>query len=400
MFKQFKAWLANNRSFLFSRYTKDAGETQEPERSLIQLPPEIRKKLVREIEDLPINPGDRSAVTSKLNETFDLWRDNPNYSNNSLVVLSSPITAVSRILTETLADWAEQKQIPVRLVPLKARPEMADTIKSRLKHYLEEEFVEQAAGSHQPEVVVIPNLSWCFLRSLDGLEGIEYLQSRLCEGFQDRFWIIGAGQVGWEYLNSVSNIEAYCAEVFTLPALTPEQLQEWLVPITNDLEITFDEPSIDRQLLESDKSNQANYFDCLSDISRGVSTVAVQAFLKSIHCEEIEAEHSLPDNLESYELQKLPQKIMVAQTPKLPELPDLEPADQYLLYSLLLHGDLTIPALAESLGDEQSVVQARIQKLRHEGVVEQRGKIIKINPIHYPNVKRNLASDNFVINKH
>ncbi len=399
MFKQFRNWLANNRRFLFSRYTKDSQETQEPERSLIELPQEIRAKLIERSEALPSNPGDQKAIADKLNEAFELWRANPENANNSIVIISSPVTAVSRILAETLENWAEQKQIPIRLMPLKARPDHVDMIKSKLKHYLEPELVEEDAETHQSEVVVIPNLSWCFLRSLDGLEGIDYLQSRLFDSFKDRFWIIGGGQVGWKYLNSVCNIEAYCGEVFTLPALNSEQLQEWFDPIVNDLDITFDSPRIDQKILDGDKDNKTNYFNRLADISNGVSTVAVQGFLKSIRYQETEAEQRLPDKLEAYELQKSPQKIIVAQIPKLPELPELEPADRYLLYSLLLHGDLTISALAESLGDLQAEVQARVQVLRHQGVVEQRGKMIKINPIHYPNIKKELTSNNFVIDQ-
>lgn len=387
MFKRFQNWLANNRHFLFSRYTKDSTETQEPERTLVELPSEIREKLTNQIEDLPIALGDREAIVSELEEAFELWRDNPESTNNSLVVLSSPVTAVSRILTESLADWAEQKQIPVRLLPLKARPEIADTIESKLKHYLEEEFVEEAIGTHQPEIVVLPNLSWCFLRSLEGLAGIEYLQSRLYDGFPDRFWIIGTGQVSWEYLNSVSNIEAYCGDVFTLPALTTEQLQAWFEPITDELQIAFDDPNIDRRILEGDKDNKTHYFERLADISNGVSIVAVQAFLKSIRYQEADEERGLKQSI-------------IARVPQLPKLPELESAEQYLLYSLLLHGDLTISALAESLGDDKSEVQARVQVLRHQGVIEQRGKVIKINPVHYPNVKRELASNNFVIDKH
>ena len=399
MLKQFRNWLANNRSFLFSRYTKDALETQEPERTLIELPPEIRQKLVNKTENLPSSTGDREAITEKLNEMFELWRDNPENANNSLVVLSSPVAAVSRILTEALEDWAEQKQIPIKLLPLKARPEMADTIKTKLKQYLEEEFVEDAIGTHQPEVVVIPNLSWCFLRSWLGLEGIEYLQSRLSDGFKDRFWIIGGGQVGWEYLNSVSNIEAYCGEVLTLPALTPEQLQEWLKPVIDELNMAFDDPSMDKKILEGDKDNKTYYFERLADVSEGVSTVAMQAFLKSIHYEELEeSESEFEKKLQ--ESKSEPKKAVIAKVPKLPELPELEPADQYLLYSLLLHGDLTISALAESLGDSISQVRARVQVLRQEGIVEQRQKILKINPIYYPKIKRELANNNFVINKH
>ena len=394
MFKRFRNWLANNRHFLFSRYTKDSQETQEPERTLIQLPPQIRQQLVERIENLPINPYNRQAIAEKLDEVFDLWRDNPESTNNSLVILSSPVTGVSRILTEALEDWAEQKQIPIRLLPLKARPEIADTIESKLKHYLEEEFVEEAVGdpegyaerNRQLEIVVLPNLSWCFLRSIEGLTAIEYLQSRLCDGFPDRFWVVGAGQVAWEYLNSVTQLEAYCAEVFTLPELTPEQLRSWLEPIIDELNITFDDPEIDRQILQGDKDNQTHYFESLSDVSNGVSTVAIQAFLKSIRYEEANPELGADS-------------AIIAKVPQLPELPDLESADLYILYSLLLHGDLTISALAESLGDDRAEVQARVQALRHQGIIEQRKKVIKINPIHYPNVKRELANNNFVIDK-
>lgn len=393
MFKNFRNWLANNRHFLFSRYTKDSQETQEPERTLIQLPSDIRQKLVERIENLPINPHDSQAIAEKLDEVFDLWRDNPD-SNNSLVILSSPVTGVSRILTETLEDWAKQKQITIRLLPLKARPEIADTIESKLKHYLEEEFVREAAGDREgdgspnpsPEIVVLPNLSWCFLRSFEGLTGIEYLQSRLCDGFPNRFWIVGAGQVGWEYLNSVTQLEAYCKDVLTLPELTTEQLRSWFEPIIDELNITFNDPEIDRQILQNDKDNQTHYFETLSDVSNGVSTVAIQAFLKSIHYEEANPE------LEA-------DSAIIAKVPQLPDLPDLESADLYILYSLLLHGDLTISALAESLGDDRAEVQARVQGLRHQGVIEQRKKVIKINPIHYPNVKRELANNNFVIDK-
>ena len=386
MFKSFRNWLANNRQFLFSRYTKDSQENQEPERTLIQLPPQIRQKLVERIENLPINPHDRQAIAEKLDEVFGLWRDNQESTNNSLVILSSPVTGVSRILTETLEDWAEQKQIPIRLLPLKARPEIADTIESKLKHYLEEEFVQEAAGDRQLEIVVLPNLSWCFLRSIEGLTAIEYLQSRLCDGFPDRFWIVGAGQVGWEYLNSVTQLEAYCGEVFTLPELTSEQLRPWFEAIIDELNITFDDPEIDRRILQSDKDNQTHYFESLSDVSNGVSTVAIQAFLKSIRYEEANPELGADS-------------AIIAKVPQLPELPDLESADLYILYSLLLHGDLTISALAESLGDDRAEVQARVQALRHQGVIEQRKKVIKINPVHYPNVKRELASNNFVIDK-
>lgn len=378
------------RKFVFSRYSKDARETQEPERSLLELPETARKKLVSGVENIGSNSADKEAIISTLNEAFERWQNSPSNTNNSIVVLSSPITAVSRILTETLQEWSQQKQVAIKLLPLKARPAQIETIESKLKHYFPQQSDSQE--TKKEEITVIPNLGWCFLRSLEGLKGIEYLQTQLFKNDKNRFWIIGGGQVGWQYLNSVCAIEAYCGEVFTLPAIEPEKLQVWFEPIVKELEINFDDPSIDKQLLEGDKDNKTNYFEKLADISEGVSTIAVQGFLKSIRYEKIDDEDD--DDETSSEPKKL-----VAQVPKLPDIPELESVDQYILYSLLLHGDLTISTLAKSLGDAEAEVQPRIQLLRQEGLVEESDRVLKINPIYYPKIKRELAGNNFIINK-
>ena len=394
MFKRFKTWLINSRHFLFSWYTKDSQEIQEPERSLIELPKKIQDKLINAVEKLPSNPADKEAIISAVDQAFVRWRDDPNKADNSIVILSSPVTAVSRILSANLIEWAEQQNVFLRLLPLTARPIAIESIKSKLEHYLEQKTAINDNENQKPEVLVIPNLSWCFLRSLEGLEGIEYLQSLLCNASDHRFWIIGAGQVSWEYLDFVCNLEAYCGEVFNLPEIAPEKLQSWLEAVIEETKLTFDRPRIDKQLLDSDKDNKTNYFEHLTSISNGVSTVAVQGFLKSIFYEEIdEEEKDESDNIKSQP------KNLVAQNPKLPNLPNLQPVEQYLLYSLLLHGDLTISSLAESLGDDESEVQGRVQVLRRKGIVEQQDKILKINPVNYPKLKQRLASNNFIINR-
>ena len=406
MLQRFKSWLENQRSFLFSWYAKDAQETQEPERSLIDLPDPIRQTLVEGIADLPSNPAEQEAITLALNEAFERWRRNPSYANNSIVVLSSPIAAVSRILIESLEDWSKQQQISLNMLPWTARPDDITAIKPKLEHDLE---TAENIGEEEIEVFVIPNLSWCFLRSLEGLEGIEYLQSLLCNGATNRFWIIGGGQVGWEYLNSVCSIGAYCGETFFLPPIPAEKLEEWFEPILTQLNITYDDPSLEKQILNSDKNNKANYFEHLAEISQGVSTVAVQGFLKSIRYIEPEEEDTEESQIEKIieQISQLPDSSqeniesdrLVAQIPKLPSLPDLESTDRYLLYSLLLHGDLTMSALSNSLGDSEAEVQARLQILRRQGIVEQNNRILKINPIYYPKLKRELANNNFIINE-
>ncbi|MEL6441005.1 MAG: hypothetical protein AAFQ80_17330 [Cyanobacteria bacterium J06621_8] len=389
IFERFENWLKNRRHFIFSWYTKDAQVTSESKRSLIELPPKIRQKLVDAVENLPINPADHEAVVSGLDEAFTIWQEDPRNANNSVVILSSPVTPVSRILSETLPEWAEQKQVSLRLLPFTSRPDAIESIKSKLEHYIEEKSTQNYSSSQKSEIIVIPNLSWCFLRSLEGLEGIDYLRSLLCNGDQNRFWIIGSGQICWEYLNLIYNLEAYCGQVNSLPEIAPDKLQEWLDPIIDKLKITFDKPRIDQQLLDDDKDNQAHYFDVLADITQGVSIVAVQEFLKSIYCQEVDDDSDSQDQSE----------ILIARTPKLEKLPAVESIDHYLLYSLLLHEDLTISALAESLGDEEAEVQARVQMLRQQSIIKQRQGVLKVNPIYYPQLQQELEANNFFVNK-
>ena len=180
------------------------------------------------------------------------------------------------------------------------------------------------------------------------------------------------------------NLATYCGEIFALPEIPPEDLRSWLQPVVEEIDIEFDKPRIDQQLLDGDKDNETNYFESLADVAQGVSTISIQAFLGSIKYIKEDENYS--------------EKI-IAQTPKLPKLPTLEASDRYLLYSFLLHGQLTIPALVESLGDSQPEVQGRVQYLRREGLIEQQDNILQINPIHYIRIKRELALNNFVIGK-
>jgi hypothetical protein len=321
---------------------------------------------------------------------------------------------VSRILTESLEDWQNQIDLPIRLLDWVARPTQPEEIREKIQHQLGRGLVHSRSRA---EIVIIPNLSWCFLRCVEGLEAIDYLRDVLLQDYS-RFWVIGCGQVGWQYLDHVSSFKAYCGETLVLPELTDEQLESWLQPIIDqfnieiqtgkdpdDQEKSNSQASYFKRLVNlsenvsddiSDNVNhvvdnkidqappQSNYFKRLADLSQGVSTVAVQLFLESIY--------TLPQ-----EEQSNSEVELVTHNPRLPSLPELEAADHYILYSLLMHGDLTLNALANSLGDDASIVQSRVQMLRRQGVIEQQQQVLKINPIHYPRLKEDLAKNNFMI---
>ncbi|MEO1761060.1 MAG: helix-turn-helix domain-containing protein [Cyanobacteria bacterium J06629_18] len=385
IFSRFQSWLDKNRNSLLSRFSTDERETQEPQRSLTELPPSLASELLAAMDKLPIDNPDVEAIQSTLDKAFEKWRNHPEVADNSLVILSSPVTTVSRILTESLQEWASERKITLRPLQWISRPQEVESIKTRLQQQLGRGIV--AAKSEQPEIVVIPNLSWCFLRSVDGLEGIDYLQDVLLQD-NSRFWVIGAGEVGWEYLNHVSHFKAYCGECLELPQLSPEQLQTWLEPVISKFEITFAKPNIEFPSSEEKQSYQNRYFSRLASVSEGVNTVAAQVFLRSI-CYE----YNDKDGKEESESEG----ILEAQNPELPNIPRLDADEHYILYSVLLHGDLTLTALSESLGDKRPFVKGRVQVLRRKGLIKQKNGILTINPIHYPKIKNELSNNNFII---
>ncbi len=382
LFNRFQAWLLDNRNLLLSRFSSNEFPTQEPEKSLTELPPSLASELVSAVDKLPSVSPDVEAIHSTLDETFEKWCRNPRAADNSLVILSSPVTTVSRILTDSLSYWAMERKIPLRPLQWTGRPYEVDDITTKLRQQLGRGVI--AAQSKQPEVVVIPNLSWCFLRCVDGLEGIDYLQDVLLQD-DSRFWVIGAGKVAWEYLNHVSHFKAYCGESLELPKLTDKELQTWFEPIVSEFDITFNKAHLEFYNTEENESYQNRYFKKLASVSQGVNTVAAQVFLRSICYEAKEMENENGNG------------ILVTQNPELPNLGDLDADEHYILYSLLLHGDLTLTALSESLGDEKSLVKAKVQMLRRGGLVEQNNGILTINPIHYPRLKNELSNNNFII---
>ena len=203
--------------------------------------------------------------------------------------------------------------------------------------------------------------------------GIDFLRDRLLSD-PTQFWVVSSGQVGWQYLNSVLKLKAYCGEVVKLPSLSGGQLQDWLMPIIDQLGIRFDQTSMQERLKDAGESrsrslsvktltavgseigatvkslfrlvqkeaqspnstatNQedsewGDYFARLSDLSAGVSTIALQLFIQSIGYEEIEnnSNRKLIDQASPEESETLldpepsPLHCLIARLPKLPELP-------------------------------------------------------------------------------
>ncbi len=448
---QFKQWLMDERYFRSAWFAKDPQMKPAPEEALSQLPAEMTEELVDLANDLPTHPDIQKAVVEAVEGAIAQWEENPQTSINSMVILGEPVSSVSRIMADALQQLRDKRGdlLPTRLLSWIERPADVKTIQQQVKEALQLEqdpdAYETAEDEHPPKLMLIPNLCWCFLRSADGLDGLDYLQDLLPRD-RHQFWLLGSGVVGWEYLSSTLKFHAYCGDTVHLPSLSGEQLQSWLSPMVEKFDIQFPATALHKRLqdpkrllhmdLDIDKpvealaevtqevratvkstvkssvqavkesvtdgvsddkdSPERNYFQHLADIAQGSSIVALQIFIKSLRYRVYDAE--------SQSIKTEPQMTesdspeLVATVPKLPPLPDLSQSDMYLLYSLLLHGDMTVRALAKSLGDAPQVVNNQVQMLRKSGLIEQRGKVLKTNPAHYPRLKKELNKNNFIVN--
>ena len=476
---RFKERLIEKRYFRVAWLAKDSQIESATESSLSELPDDIAKALVATIDKLPIHPREQEVVLDALNEAIAQWRSRPHVAVNSMVLLGHPVSAVSRIVIDSLEQLetqAEEPQ-PINLLDWLERPPDMSSIQAQIEQTLVDRKKPGAAADESADeltaqnLAVIPNLCWCFLRSAEGLDGVDYLRDSLLSD-RTQFWIIGSGQVGWEYLKATLKFHAYCGDTVSLPKLSGEELQDWLDPIVEQFEIRFQETALHKRFRDPESLKDLNisfnkpieslseiareigaavrsslrtvkgeilsddaeaekaspkrdYFDRLADLSNGVSIVALQLFIKSIRYQEPEdseenakddaakpkalaskkRQYDSPSDKSQKQVsadldsnQTAPQKPqLIAAAPKLPTLPNFDQSDLYLLYSIMLHDDLTIKALAASLGDAPQVVNNQVQILRNAGIIEQEETVIKINPVHYPQLQRELAKNNFMI---
>lgn len=497
-FKQFGQWLGEKRPFRMDWFAKDPQQQLVPEEALFNMPEPLSEKLIAAANGLPIPPKAKQVVVDEVRTAIDNWQLRPHVSANSLVIMADPVSAVSQLLAGSLSDFQEaraQASLDVTILDWAERPAQVDTLEAQIKASLD--LSEEAllgedglradelrksglpaeATSERRHLMLIPNLSWCFLRSADGLDGLDYLQSLLPRD-RSQFWVIGSGIVGWEYLKCTLKFHAYCGKTVHLPSLSGEDLQAWLTPLIEDFDIRFSGAALHQRLPSPKKlldidfdrhkpiealseitqevsasvqssvrsltdemrqdetpspedTPKRDFFERLADISDGVSEVALQLFIRSLRYCEVDSDNTkttangecdesilkpvfAPDSKKAQradnqraqadsskeDIQKTDPQTehqLIATMPKLPLLPTLSQSDLYLLYSLMLHGDMTVKALANSLGDAPTVVTSQVQMLRNQGIIEQRQRVLKINPVHYPKVRRELARNNFII---
>lgn len=370
--QQLQRWLPTGFKQLLDRLANKEEAAEQPEADRAELTSEQTEQLSAAVQSLPQHSLAPESLYSDIEAALEQWQDNPQSSNNSLAILSSPAVAIANILSHDFKSQFAGYKPPILVLSTADCARESNQIQSLLEQRLEQMNAEQ-----EQCIVVIPDLSQCFLRSVDGLSSLDFLQETLLQN-PCRFTITGLDPVAWHYLGVVSHLAAYCSREHSLPELEAHQLQDWLQPVVDQFQLQFSHHSTLQKA--TNDSPEDGYFKKLASLSNGNRTVAEKLFLQSIH--PVDADH--PETLE-------------LGLPQLPNLPSLEESDNYLLYSLLLHGEMTLSDLADSLGETVPTLRYQAQALQQSEVILQRKERLSINPIYDPKLRQSLALNNFVI---
>ena len=351
------------------------------------LPPVVVSSLTKAIQNLPVAAEHIKALQSTLEKALKTYEED-NDAANELVILSSPVEPLSKIIRESINNWQPPEGWKIKLLSRSTKPDSYVHISQLLKNDLGID-AEAEVNENSPslkELIVIPSLELYFLRQIYGLDGIEYLRELI---FKDtsRFWLIGCNNLAWEYLDYVYKITAYFETSINLPQLDGSAMQQWLMPVLANTNINLNWGG---EATEEREAKLKSHFDRLADTSRGSLAVAAELWWRSLRLPETEESSEKTENPVNNTVVKL-DKV------KLLELPsDLTAQDRYLLFSLLLHQKMTLQDLALSLGDSESTIQFELQKLVRTGIIKRDRLSFSINPAHYPRLQSYLKHNNFI----
>ena len=381
---------------------------------LVDTPPVILKQFQASVLKLPVPDPYQQSIREALTEAIQEWQLDPELENNSLVVLGRSVEDLAPILKASLqAGEAGMPDCEVRFfLGGYQRPASVLEIPQHLRRELEpkpDEGKEQKGGISQnagcinaapvtqadleeqalPVVMVVPSLEQCFLRCIQGWEGIEYLQAMATQD-TSKFWVFGCNHWAWAFLERVCKISAYLERTVALPKLSGEALQAWLEPLQEtELETVVGDDESRPQLTV--ELGPETHWNSLSSTASGIASTAAQLWLQALKLKAIcmTEEGVLADELEQVEL--------LCSKPTHPSLMSLEVMDRYMLHSLLIHREMTRSQLALSLGEAERTIRSRLQVLRREGIIRQRGRRFSVHPAHYPKIYSELSNNNFLV---
>ncbi len=374
---------ARLRGLLFWQATAEKVDRPDGEATLQDLSPATIARLQRDIAALPEPCNRLETLRAAASEALHAWHADRTAPNH-LVVLTEPVESADKLLRGLLA--APPFGGMTRIAWLQRESLSRESVD--IWHCLQSTFALSAEKSRGDRAIaVVPDLSWCFLRCIDGLDAIEALLAAVSRD-RSRFWLLGCNRWAWLYLDRVCHSSAYLPVPEPLPAVGDSELRQWLDPVATSLlgprPTAGDEregPEASAEIWHS--ALERRTFAQIAELALGLPVVAAPLWLQSLR--QVASEDSDP-------------KGPTYATPDLPALPQLTFADRYLLHSLGLHGSLGLSDLARSLAEPEPDVRAQLRHLQRAGTIvcNDSGRF-ELAPIYYPRLKRDLSNNNLLI---
>lgn len=375
------------------------------------VPPSLTtlNSLLTQINQLPPPLPCQQVVHKALSEAIQLWQADPDIANNSLVILGRPVEDVAKIIKTSLQTWPTDEYFPIATdFHLGGYQRPNDPLE--MNTHIRKEFTltkassansssatipqtaEETTDDNVPTLVVITHLEQLFLRCIQGWEGIEYLQN-LTTRDTSRFWVFGCNHWAWAFLDRVCQVSAYLEQPLRLPELSGDALQHWLNPLFGQALTIPDGAAASNDCAVQLALPSDQVWNSLSSASSGIGATAARLWLAALQVTESTTDGSPTD--ESTTDKKI--TTLLTEKPTLPPLKALDEMERYILHTLLIHGEMTRAHVALSLGAAERKIRSRLQVLRREGIILQRGRRLSVNPAHYPKLYSALKNNNFLI---
>ncbi len=344
-------------------------------------------KLNQKITQLEPNLVYQTFIGQNLSQALDNWQKNCN-SSNHLVISSIPVEPLEIIIEQTLDNIIIKQELTITF--LKGIPRKYD--EDEIANYLDEQ-LRKIKNNPQAQLIIIPDLSRFFFRSVKGLAIIDSLL--ICVGEDSKnFWLLGCDNWLWLYLQKVSDIDTYLDNKKNLPNLTPQELKQWLNPIFKNFKfnwISIEETDkiTENNNFDPDKwtsEQEKKFFNSLAYKSGGSSYIAGNLWLNSLSVIEVE----ISENKE------LKEEKIIATLPSYPDF-TIQQTDRQLIYAIGCHGKISINNLANILGEEQIKLKAQIHRLIKLKLISYDGELISLNSLTYPKLIDDLKYNHFLI---
>ena len=365
----------------------------ETDQKIQELPKSYRElfDLSKQIDaELYVNSADNIRGAGK---AYEAWKEGFPSSIALIGEKGSGKTTLSYFLKEE--HFADQKVINIEI---KQSTWKIEQILSLLGSSFEvsdvnrPEHIVNAINAREEKIIVnLEGLQKLYLRNINGFEALDALWLIISETKGKVFWMTTCSRYAWEFLNKIEGVETHFTHIFLTDSLSEGNIKNVILNRHNKsvYKLNFEaDESIRRSRNYKKRLNDPKavqeylkeiYFEKLSDITEGNTSVATILWLRSIKKVErrtITISPLQPVNIETLEI--------------------LKPETLFTLAAIVLHDTLKVAELCRVLNLTLAQSRVLLTRLKSRGVLIEDESGYYLNQLVFRQVLRLLKRRNII----